>query len=357
MPDRSKIRWSQLKVGIVGLTAVLIAAVLIVLLTSKKGLFTHFVLLRTYVDDASGMQEGTAVLLNGLNIGYLDKLRLTNSNDPKRVVEFDMMVNEKYLVDIPKDSVASIAAANLLGGKLLDISKGRSPEHVREGDELRSLQVQDIPQLTAQMANVLQSFQTIVGRVDTMLAGVEEGKGNIGKFLKDEELYGRLNAIATETQKLVTDVRTGGGTLSKLIYDDSLYQQFQSPVKRVDAILADLQAGRGTAGRFMQDPALFDQAMLIATEIKSLVADLNAGKGTAGKLLKDDQLNQRLEELLTKFSGTLDKINAGQGTVGQFLVNQQLYQSLNGATREFQDLAKDIRSNPKKFLRIKLALF
>jgi phospholipid/cholesterol/gamma-HCH transport system substrate-binding protein len=60
---------------------------------------------------------------------------------------------------------------------------------------------------------------------------------------------------------------------------------------------------------------------------------------------------------LAKFSGTLDKLNAGQGTVGQFLVNQQLYQSLNGATREFQDLAKDIRANPKKFLRIKLALF
>ena len=66
---------------------------------------------------------------------------------------------------------------------------------------------------------------------------------------------------------------------------------------------------------------------------------------------------KKLEELLAKFSGTLDKLNAGQGTVGQFLVNQQLYQSLNGATREFQDLAKDIRANPKKFLRIKLALF
>jgi ABC-type transporter Mla subunit MlaD len=56
MADRSKVRWSQLKVGIVGLTAVLIAAVLIVLLTGRRGLFTHFVVLHTYVDDASGMR-------------------------------------------------------------------------------------------------------------------------------------------------------------------------------------------------------------------------------------------------------------------------------------------------------------
>ncbi|PWU09857.1 MAG: hypothetical protein C5B51_05410 [Terriglobia bacterium] len=357
MPDRSKVRWSQLKVGIVGLTSVLIAAVLIFLLTSRKGVFTHYVLLRTYVDDASGMQEGTAVLLNGITIGYLDKLRLTNSSDAKRVVEFDMMVDDKYLNDIPVDSVASISAANLLGGKLLDITKGRAAQHVREGDELRSMQVSDIPQLTAQMANVLESFQTIVGRVDSLLAGVEEGKGNIGKFLKDEELYTRLNGIAAEAQKLVTDVRTGGGTISKLIYDDTLYQQVQSPIKRIDAMLADLQAGRGTAGKLMQDPALFDQATQIATEMKTLLNDLNAGKGTAGKLLKDDELNRRLDDLLAKFNITIDKINAGQGTIGQFMVNQQLYESLNGATREFQGLARDIRMNPKKFLRIKLALF
>src|SRR5579871_1453896 len=103
MPERSKVRWSQLKVGIVGLTAVLIAFVLIILITTRKGLFTHNVLLRTYMGDASGIQEGTPVRLNGIQVGYLDKLQLTNSTNPRRIVEFDMMVNEKYLADIPRD--------------------------------------------------------------------------------------------------------------------------------------------------------------------------------------------------------------------------------------------------------------
>ena len=38
-------------------------------------------------------------------------------------------------------------------------------------------------------------------------------------------------------------------------------------------------------------------------------------------------------------------------------MNPQLYETLNGATREMQALLKDMRANPKKFLRIKLALF
>ena len=50
-------------------------------------------------------------------------------------------------------------------------------------------------------------------------------------------------------------------------------------------------------------------------------------------------------------------LNAGQGTVGQLMVNSSLYDSLNGATKEAQALIKDVRANPKKFLRIKLALF
>jgi phospholipid/cholesterol/gamma-HCH transport system substrate-binding protein len=358
MPGRSKVRWSQLKVGAVGLAAFTILFVLVFLLTSSKGgIFQHSVLLRTFMDDASGMSKGSPVRLNGITIGYLDDLVLTNSRDPKRTVEFQMLVQGKYLPDIPVDSVAGISAANLLGDKFINITKGRSGQHVVDGSELPSLQSQDIPELMAQSANVLGTLQTIVNRVDKLLAGVEAGKGNIGKLLKDEELVNRLDGIAEEGQQLLTDVRTGHGTLNKLIYDDQLYNELRAPIKRVDAILADLQAGQGTAGKLLKDPALFDEAHESLKEIRGLLTDINAGKGTAGKLVKDEQLYRHLDELVAKFSATVDKINSGQGTVGQLMVNPQLYESLTGMTREFQGVATDIRKNPKKFLTIRLTLF
>jgi phospholipid/cholesterol/gamma-HCH transport system substrate-binding protein len=346
-----------LKVGVLGLGAFLILAVLIFLLTSTKGFFQKTALLHTFMDDASGMSEGTPVRLNGFTIGSLDKIQLTKSTDPKRSVEFIMKVQEKFLQQIPVDSVAGISAANLLGDKFLNITKGRDAQTVKDGAELKSLQSQDIPELMAQSANLLQTFQTIVNRLDALLAGVEQGKGNIGKLLKDEELYDRLNGIATEGQNLLSDVRKGQGTISKLIYDDALYQEIRSPIRRVDALLADLQAGNGSAGKLLKDPGLYDEAKASLGEIRGLLADLNAGKGSAGKLLKDDALHKRLEELVAKFNTTIDKINSGQGTLGQLVVNPQLYDSLNGATREFQSLAKDMRANPKKFLTIRLMLF
>jgi phospholipid/cholesterol/gamma-HCH transport system substrate-binding protein len=357
MAERSKVRWSQLKVGIVGLFAFLILYVLVFLLTSSKGFLHRYVPLRTYMDDASGMSDGTVVRLNGITIGYLDHLTLTNSRNPNRAVEFDMRVRPEYLQQIPVDSIAAVSAANLLGDKFINITRGQSPQHVQDNSELQSLQGQDIPELMAQSATLLKSFQTIVGRVDSLLAGVEQGKGNIGLLLKDRELYDRLNGIASEGQRLLADVRNGQGTVSKLLYSDELYQELRSPLRRVDAMLADLQGGQGSAGKLLHDPALYDEAQKSLVEIRGLIADLNAGKGTAGKLLKSDELHQRLDTLLVKFNTTMDKLNAGNGTLGQFLVNPQLYDSLTGATREFQSLARDMRANPKKFLTIRLTLF
>src|SRR4249919_1518223 len=162
MADPRKVRWSQLKVGVVGLAAFMILAVLIFLLTSSKGFFQKTATLRTYMDDASGMAEGTPVRLNGFTIGTLDAIELTKSSDPNRSVGFVMRVQEKFLQQIPVDSVAGISAANLLGDKFINITKGRDPKTVKDGGEIKSLQSQEIPELVAQSASLLQTAQTIV---------------------------------------------------------------------------------------------------------------------------------------------------------------------------------------------------
>jgi phospholipid/cholesterol/gamma-HCH transport system substrate-binding protein len=357
MAERSKVRWSQLKVGVVAFVAMVILAVLIFLLTGNKNIFERDETVRTYMADGAGMTESTPVRLNGILVGAVQGIKLSGSKDPKRAVEFELTIQEKYMKDIPEDSTAAVTAANLLGSKFIDITKGQSVTPVKPGGELRSLQTQDIPELMAQSANLITTLQDISKRADSMLADIDAGKGNLGKLLRDDELYKRLNGIAAEGQQLLADVRNGKGTLSKLIYDDSLYQEVRAPLKRIDAMLDDLQQGRGSAGKLLKDPQLYDEAQQTLAEMRRLSQELNAGKGTAGKLLKDDQLYKQFTELAGKLDSTIDRINSGQGTVGQLLVNPQVYEAMNGTMREFQGLAKDIRANPKKFLRIKLAIF
>jgi phospholipid/cholesterol/gamma-HCH transport system substrate-binding protein len=357
MPASPKVSWSKLRVGVMALVAMTIAGVLIFLLTTSGNVFKRKVDLRTYMDDASGTVESAPVRLNGIPIGNISRIRLSGSKDPNRAVEFVLTIQAKYLQDIPQDSVAAISASNLLGDKFLNITRGTSPVPIKPGGELRSQQIKDIPELMAESANLLSTFQDILKRLDTLVGGIESGQGNIGKLLKDEELYDRLNGIAAEGQQLLGDVRHGKGTLSRLLYDDALYQEMRAPIRRIDDILSNLQNGQGTAGKLMRDPALYDEVHRTIVEIRTLVNGINSSKGTAGKLLNDDQLYAQLNQLTAKLDATISKVTSGQGTLGQLLVNPQLYETLNGATREMQTLIKDMHANPKKFLTIRLSLF
>ena len=357
MASQERVKWSQLRAGVVASVAIVIAGVLIFLLTGQSAFLEGTFHLNTYMEDSAGMTDNAPVRLNGILVGHLGRVVLSGSRDRKHTVQIDMVIQSKYLNQIPEDSKAGISSANLLGDKYINITRGTHPKHVEPGGQIEALETQDIPEIIAQSSRLLTQFQTIVGRVDGLLAIVENGQGNIGKFIKDNTLYDRLNATAGEVQQLVKDVKDSNGTISHLLYDDALYADIRKPIQRLDDMLAQVQQGKGSAGKLIYDSALYDEARLSITEAKQLLDNLNAGKGTAGKLLNDDQIYTQLNLIASKVNTAIDRINAGQGTIGQLVVNPQLYDALNGTTREVQSLIKDMHANPKKFLTIKLVLF
>jgi phospholipid/cholesterol/gamma-HCH transport system substrate-binding protein len=331
--------------------------VLIFLLTGQSNLFGSDFHLTTYMEDSAGMVENDPVRVNGILVGYIGSIKLSGSRDPKKTVGIDMVIREQFLDQIPEDSKSAVSAANLLGSKFINITKGLSPRHVAPGGEIQALPTQDIPQLLAQTTVLLDQFQTIIGRVDGLLAVVENGQGNIGKLIKDDSLYNRADEIAAELDQLVKDVKNSNGTISHLLYDDQLYNDIRAPIQRLNDMLAQVQAGKGTLGKAIYDPQIYDELRATSTEAKTLLANLNAGKGTAGKVLTDDEVYKQLTVVSQKLNATMDKINSGQGTIGQLLVNPQLYDAVTGATREMNELLKAVRANPKKYLSIKLAIF
>jgi phospholipid/cholesterol/gamma-HCH transport system substrate-binding protein len=365
MPDSRKVSWAQLKVGVVAAVAMVILGILIFLLTGSGGLFSSNASLYTYMDDSASMAPSTPVRLNGITIGKIDTIEFSGSKEKGKIVRVTMKVKSSMLEQIPNDSVAGVDAANLLGDKYINITKGKSPVAVKDKATLNSVAVADIPEMMKRAGDLLGSFQVIVNRLDALLGEIDNGTGTIGKFVKDPELYNQLTDAAKEVHHLATSLTSGKGTLGRLMNDEELYNDIRSPIKRVDAMLADMQQGQGTAGKLLKDPALYNETQktiadlhrLIDVDLRKVMDDLNAGKGTAGKLLKDEELYRRMNQLVNNLGSTVDKINSGQGTLGQLLVNPQLYEGLNGVTREAQGLIKDIHANPKKFLRIKLGLF
>jgi phospholipid/cholesterol/gamma-HCH transport system substrate-binding protein len=330
-----------------------IAAALTVLAVMAATLFLllwlsrpKYVDLRAYSDDASGLAEGSVVRLNGIPVGELDKIELTNERDPKRKVVFRIKVREKYLDEIPQDSLVGVASANLLGGEFLNIVRGSSSRHVQPGGELASLEAIDPQRLMGQMAGELQQIQAIVKRANDLLAGVSSGTGNIGKWSK--EGMNSFNALSKEMDRIQADMRNAHGNLSRV---DDLSALMQATQERFSEVMTAAQSGPGTMAHLAGMMTELNEGM---QELQHVAADLNGEKGPGPRLT---QLQQRFDELSARIQGTMDRIAAGQGTAGRLTVNNQFSNELSNTASEFQALARDIRANPRKFLSFRVRLF
>jgi phospholipid/cholesterol/gamma-HCH transport system substrate-binding protein len=359
VPSQKQLQWSQLKVGLTVLVASVTLAVLIFLMSGTGGIFTHKIKLKSYYDNASGLQEGAPVRLSGVDIGNVIKIRVVSDPSKKLTpVEVTMKVNTRYRRNLRKDSVTSLETAGVLGSTYIDIdsSTARTPEAM-DGDILPVREHPDLQDVVRSSQSTLQNMDALLKRLDRIVAFVESGQGSIGKLIYEPSLYNRLNATVTEFQKLVNQVTEGNGTLGRLVADDELYQKANATVDKVNALIDDLNAGKGTAGRLLKDPELYNTANETVANVKRLTDDVNSGKGALGKLAKDEQFAGKLQNTMDNLSAITDRLERGEGSAGHFLRDPSMYTNTDQLLLETRGLIKAVRENPKKYLTIRLKVF
>jgi phospholipid/cholesterol/gamma-HCH transport system substrate-binding protein len=365
MPASSKTRWSQLKVGLLAIAALIILSGLVFLMVGNLGIFRSKSDVYTFLNDSESLAPGADVRLNGILIGKVAAVKLSGSRDPNRTVRVAMEIDNRSLRDIPVDSQAGLANATLLGTKLINIKRGMSSQTIQPGAELASSQTAELQDIFEQSSSTIAALQLTIKKVNDIIDLVESGKGTIGQLLVDDTLVKKTKAIldtvqsvATEAQTLVASLNSPTNSVGKFVHDNGeTYTKVQASLSKVNDVIDKVNNGNGTLGKLLNDAALYDEARDSLMQVHNLLADLQAGKGTAGKLLKSEELNNQLLATMQRVDSLLDKINNGQGTISRLLNDPTIAEDLDGVMRETQGLLKDFRANPKKFLHIKLGLF
>src|SRR6266481_4212284 len=126
MPEAKKVSWAQLRIGVMAAVAMAILGVLIFLLTGSGDIFTSYGTLYTYMEASAAMATSTPVRLNGILIGKIEKIEFSGLKEKGKIVRIKLAVKKNMLGQIPEDSVVGVDAANLLGEKFLNITKGKS---------------------------------------------------------------------------------------------------------------------------------------------------------------------------------------------------------------------------------------
>jgi phospholipid/cholesterol/gamma-HCH transport system substrate-binding protein len=361
MARSKQLTWSELRVGLFVLIGLLILAVAIFYVTGA-GVFGPKYRLKTYLPEVAGLATGAPVRLDGVEIGNVERISIVPREKGKppehmRNIEVLMKLDRSYQNDILTDSVATLVTEGLLGNRYVNVQRGYTGTPLKDGQAIPGGEEKAIKEVVERSADVLANLKTLSADVQDLIAGVQEGKGTLGKLLTDDQAYKHLNSILAKGDQIATSVQAGQGTVGRLLMKDEMADKVQNTIDQLNSILADLRAQKGTLGKLLYDPSLYEEAKKALDNGNGMIGDIRAGKGTLGKLATDETLYNKLRDTSSNLAEATSKLNKNDNTAGKLFSDPQLYDNLTGLTGDMRSLIAEFRKNPKKYLSIKLSFF
>ncbi len=359
MAHRKQLTWTELRVGLFVLVGMLVLVVGILKVTAT-GILAAKYRLRTFLPEVEGLNIGAPVRLDGLEIGSVDAISINPNPKPGdrlHNIQVVMAIDKRYQNWIRTDSAASLITEGLLGNRYVTIARGVSGAPLPPDAEVAGTEEKAIKNIVERGADLVQNLNQLSGHVREIVDAVKKGRGTLGLLLTNEDAYNHLNSTLAKFDQIATSTQSGQNTLGKFLASDELYKKVDTTASRIDSIIADVQAQKGSFGKFVYDPSLYDHAKQFVEKGNTVVEDIQAGKGTLGKLYTDDSLYSRWREAGSHLESATAKLNATDSTAGRMFSDPKLYDNLTGLTGDMRLLLGEFRQNPKKYLRVKFAIF
>jgi phospholipid/cholesterol/gamma-HCH transport system substrate-binding protein len=346
MPRTRSLAWSELKIGVLAVIALVLAAVITFLVGGQGGFFWQRYHLKTRFADVQGLKSGAVVRVAGVEVGKVTAIQFSGAE-----VEVLMEVGDAMRSHITDRSRASIGSVSLLGEPVVDITPSEAGTPLGDwGYVLAS-------QNPRQLADVAERASLSLDEATRLLRDVREGKGTVGRLFTDDTLYRQMKDLVEAAEKVTTGLARGEGTVGQLMRNPEAYREIVAALGNLEDVTKRVASGEGSLGMLLKDDALA-KSLTSATRSLSAVGDkINEGDGTMGKLVNDPALYDRLNTLAARLEQVANRLDAGEGTVGQLLRDKQLYENMNGAATELRALVGDIRKDPKKYLNVKVSIF
>ena len=338
MPSARRVRWAKTRVTMTVVSATAIVLTLAYLLSAGL-MFTRMATLYLYMPDANGLVAGSPVRVNGIGVGKVATVALSQSRLPERTVKVAMTIVHARLREIPTDSFAEIGADGVVGDSFVDITGGASAAAVSEGAELVFKSEPDLMKIVD-----LDAFERTLHQVDDMLSDIEQGKSLVGQLVVGESYYADMRKRVAELERGMKQAEDSTTAAGKLIYTDALGRQLIEPLRELDDALAKLQAGESAAGKFLTNDAQYEQALAQVAGIRKSIGQLRGQPW-----LTSDAEYSGWNHSLATIIGKLDDFNSSEA-----LTSSAAYNDLNAALKDLAASMRDFRDNPKKYLRTKV---
>jgi len=375
----------ELVVGTVMIVAMVLLGTFTIFISDIK--FGETETLHIRFTNIEGLKKGDEVQVSGHEYGKVREIRL---EDGSILVEAELsgplVIREDYKI--------RIRSASPLGGRMVSIDPGPpdQPElpsdQILEGTHIGADIIDSIHELVTQIKegegtvaklinnpevydNLLafterlkkvSDGQGFVGKMlsddsedmykkaseavdafHSIATGIDEGKGTLGKLVKDDALYDSAEGLFANAEAISNELRAGRGTIGRLLTEDDIYDNVNEAFAGIRNITGELKKGESAGGRLIYDKQMGEDLATAVADVKNIAADASAGKGTIGKLLKDESLFDEAKAMIDTLSGLADGLAKGEGTLGKMLTDPSLFDEAKNLVSQMRQAAEDAR--------------
>lgn len=279
------------------LGGVLLFAVGLFYIGDRRMLFGNTFRIHAEFANISGLENGATVRVAGMQGGEVEAIQVPAGPAGRFRVRIRLRDDLRPLVR--HDSVASIQNDGLVGNKLVQIEPGtEAAAAVDDGGTIQSREPFDFTNLLQQLSDTIttisqtvldvrvevdaalkaiattaQTAQSLIDEVgedarsvlasgervsqdlEAIIAGIREGKGNVGQLLTDDTIYQRAKAIAADAERAMANVRQATDEARAAIAD---FRGEEGPVR---GLTGNLQQTLVSARDAMHDLAEATEAL------------------------------------------------------------------------------------------------
>lgn len=244
-------------VGAFVIAGVLLFGVGLFLIGDRRLLFSDTFEVYAEFANIAGLQNGAKVRVAGLDAGEVDTIHVPAN--PSARFRVKLRIREDLHPLIRVDSVATIQTDGLVGNKFMQVEAGTDQAQIvpargtiksREAFDLSAMlqRMNDTVDLVSKtIVDVKDGIDRALGSVTDTVKDAQELMNDLGKDARD--IMASAQKVSKDLTTIVAGVREGKGTVGKLITDDALYTKVKGIAADAEKAVANLrEASEQTKG-------------------------------------------------------------------------------------------------------------
>ena len=254
--------------------------------------------------NVQGLAPKSPITINGLKVGTVSEITFHPFKRGILVAHLTMSNDIQFSVN----SVAQIYSPDFISGKSLKIN------------------------IALDESSIAVSGDTLIGEVDTGILGM---------------INEQIAPLQSKVESFVVNTDSVMQSVNQLMNEEN-QKNIRESLANMNAVLSQFKSTAANLESMTSEGGKIDSIMTGANKTMNNLAQISDSLKAANIGATVTELQHSLES----FNVILDSVKTGHGTLGKLMKDEVLYTNLTNASKELEELLKEVKEHPKRFVHI-----